>query len=331
MLRGGNSLAQAADAGRLDFHQHHFSPAWITLLTAQHAVRPVQGYEVMRAYSPSRSLEAMDEAGVSTAFLSTPTPGVWFGSPDETRRVAREQNEYGARLMSDYPGRFGLFAVLPLPDIDASLREIEYAADTLNADGFCFITSYHDLLGGTRWPGDPAFSPVWEELNRRGAVVYTHASAPACCMGSFHPHTAGPITVEFSTDLARAIISIIESGTANRTPNVTYIWSHGGGTIFAARYLGSDGSAASLAGTAEANSKLHHLRRFYYDSASASDPVHIGLLKMVVSASQIVFGTDSPWGHPSRIIAQLRTSGLTPEELRGVDRDNALRFMPEYG
>lgn len=326
----GRAAAQAANSRRLDVHHHHFSPAWLSALAAQNAVRPVQGYEVMTSYSLTRSLESMDEGGVTTAFLSTTAPGIWFGNPDETRHVAREQNEYGARLVSDYPGRFGLFAVLPLPDVDASLREIEYAADTLEADGFCFVTSFHDVLNGTKWLGDPAFAPVWDELNRRRAVVYTHATVPGCCMGTFEPTVNGTITVEFSTDLARSIISVIESGTANRTPNVTYIWSHGGGTLFAARYLGGDASAASLAGTPAWNSKLHHLRRFYYDTASASDPVHIAQVKMVVGASQIVFGTDFPWGRPSRIAAELERSGLTAEELAGVDRENALKFLPAY-
>jgi len=324
----GRALAQPDDPRRLDLHHHHFSPAWLSALSDQNAIRPIQGYEVMMAHSPTRSLEAMDEGGVRTAFLSTTTPGIWFGNPDQTRRIARAQNEYGARLVSDHPGRFGHFAVLPLPDIDASLREIEYASDTLSADGFCFLTSYNDVLGGTRWLGDSAFSPVWEELNRRGAIAYTHATAPGCCLGAFQPEANGPIAVEFSTDLARSIISIIESGTANRTPNVTYVWSHGGGTIFAARYLGIDSSAARLAATAAPDSKLYHLRRFYYDTAAAGDPVHIGQLKMVVSASQIVFGTDAPWGNPSSTAAGLQTSGLTAAELRGVDRENALKFLP---
>lgn len=330
LLWSGPALPQANSFRRLDLHQHHFAPAWQEMLSSQNALQPIQGFEVMRAYSPSRSLDAMDEGGVATAFLSTPTPGIWFGDPDETRHVAREQNEYGARLAADYPGRFGLFAVLPLPDIDASLREIEYAAESLHADGFSFITSYNDVLGRTRWLGDAHFAPVWEELNRRGAVVYTHASTPGCCMGDFQPHAGGPIVLEFSTDLARSIISVIESGTANRTPDVTYVWSHGGGTIFASRYLGRDTSAAGLASDPPQNSKLFHLRRFYYDTASAADPVHIALLKVVVSTSQIVFGTDLPWGDPARIAGQLRSAGLAAGELRAIDRENALRFLPAY-
>src|ERR1051326_6128278 len=108
--------------------------------------------------------------------ISITTPGIWFGNIDETRGFARQENEYGARMVSDYKGRFGLFAVLPLPDVEASLREIEYAYGTLHADGISVLSSY-----GTKWLGDPSFAPIWDELNRRKAVVFSHATAPDCC------------------------------------------------------------------------------------------------------------------------------------------------------
>ena len=97
----------------------------------------------MRDYTPERSLEAMDRAGIATAYLSCPLEGISI-------RAARLMNEYGARLRSDHNGRFGVFAMLPLPDIDASLQEIEYSFDTLKSDGGCVLTSYDG-----RWLGDP--------------------------------------------------------------------------------------------------------------------------------------------------------------------------------
>src|SRR4029453_2988562 len=153
------------------------------------------------------------------------------------------ENENGAKMVSDHKGRFALLAVLPLPDVDASLREIEYAFDTLKAVGVGLLSNW-----GDRWLGDSAFQPVLDELNRRKTVVYTHGAAPACCGGNFVPNVP-EITVEYNTDVSRAIVNLISSGAANRTPDIRYIMSHGGGTITAlpGRFLGAEASAANLA------------------------------------------------------------------------------------
>src|SRR5262245_47440262 len=199
------SLAQApANPRRIDVHHHLISPAWKKQLTKWNAVKPIQGYETHQSYDPIKDIEAMDKGGVETSFFSVTTPGMWFGDIGETRRVVREQNEYGAQLVRDHKGRFGHFATVPLPDVDASLKEIEYAFDTLKADGISFVTSYAD-----RWLGDKTFAPMWQELNRRKAVVYTHATAPNCCMWNFQESINGPIPLEFNSDLARTIASVI--------------------------------------------------------------------------------------------------------------------------
>ena len=151
----------------------------------------------------------MDKAGVATSITSITTPGVWIGDNAQGRRVARECNDYAARLVVDYPGRFGMFAALPLPDIDASLREIEYGLDVLKADGICLFTSYRD-----KWLGDPAFEPVMAELNRRKAVVYTHPEAPLCCRNLIPG--INEAVIEYGTDTTRAIARLLFSGTAQR-------------------------------------------------------------------------------------------------------------------
>jgi predicted TIM-barrel fold metal-dependent hydrolase len=255
--------------------------------------------------------------------ISITTPGIWFGNIDETRGFARQENEYGARMVSDYKGRFGLFAVLPLPDVEASLREIEYAFDTLKAEGVGLLSNW-----GNKWLADEAFKPVLEELNRRKAIVYTHGAAPGCCGGYFLP-SVPETTIEYNTDVSRTIISLISSGTAERTPDIQYILSHGGGTITAltGRFLGNEASAENLADTPKPASKLYHLRRFFYDTAASTNPVKIQSLKMLAGASQIVFGTDYPFGNSATTGAALQKVGLSAAELRGVDRENALRMM----
>ena len=314
--------APAVVTKRIDFHQHFFSPSYLKLAEARHAAKEIFGFDQFKTWSVSKALDAMDKGNVEKSYLSVTQPGVWFGDLAQTRTAAREMNEYGARIKADHKGRFGLFAVLPLPDVEGSLREIEYAFDTLKADGVGLLSSYE-----TMWLGDKSFAPVWQELNRRKAVVYTHATAPGCCSWEFQPGIL-PTIVELSSDLARAMVSLIQGGTAKATPDVRYIWSHGGGSIWAQRFL-TGVTAEDLARPAAPDSRLHHFRRFYYDTAAAADAIHMGILKMIVPKSQIVFGSDYPWGDPARIAAGLQTSGFTAEELAAVYRDNALKLMPE--
>jgi len=313
--------AQAPVAGdRIDVHHHFASPAFVAMMRE----KQTQGFQVWQSYSPSRAIEDMDRGSVALSLLSITTPGIWFGDRQETQRLARQENEYGARLVADHRGRFGLLAVLPLPDVDASLREIEYAFDSLKAVGVGLLSNWKD-----KWIGDTSFTPVLDELNRRRAFVYTHGAAPGCCGGSFVPGVP-EITVEYNTDVSRAIVSLLTSGAADRTPNVTYVLSHGGGTItaLAGRVLGAEASAERLAATPAVNSRLYHLRRFYYDTAISTNPIQMQALKGLVGTSQILFGTDYPFGNAAATAAALRQSGLAAGELRDIDRNNILRVLP---
>ena len=162
-------LAQNADPKphRIDIHHHLSPPSYIAA-----SVAAGFGDGPMRKWTPESSLADMDKAGIAVAMLSVTTPGINFTSGEAARKLARECNEYAAKLVADHPGRFGGFAILPLTDIDGSLNEISYALDTLKLDGVGLLTSYHD-----KWLGDPTFLPVMEELNRRKVVVYTHPTA----------------------------------------------------------------------------------------------------------------------------------------------------------
>jgi predicted TIM-barrel fold metal-dependent hydrolase len=295
-------------------------------------------------YTPMRSIEAMDQAGVGKAIISSP---VSFGDDPVTFRsdaisAVREINNYGAKLVTDYRGRFGFFAVLPLPDIDSSLREIEYAFDTLKADGVGILTSY-----GNHWLGDKAFQPVFDELNRRNAIVYSHPTDAPCCHNLI-PDT-GPQTVEWNTDTSRAIWSMINDGAnavaagvlgvnasqvsmATRYRNIRFIWSHAGGSLVGliGRFIGLSATADNLRRTPEPNSRLYHLRRFYYDTAGSANPIQMQALKALVGSSQIVFGSDFPFVPIKDVAESLLLCGLSAEDLRGISRENALTIKPTW-
>jgi predicted TIM-barrel fold metal-dependent hydrolase len=257
--------------------------------------------------------------------MSCTTPGIWFGDPDETKMLAREMNEVGAKIVSDHRTRFGLFALVPLPMIDPSLKEIEYAFDTLKADGVGLVSSY-----GNHWLGDPMFRPVMDELNRRRAVVYVHPTDAPCCQELFPD--AQPGAVEYNTDTARTIFSLLYNGSATRYNNIRFIFSHGGGTMpsLVERFgVGRpDTINQALRATPEPNSRLYHLRRFYYDTAQSTNIVQMTALKTVAGAQQIVYGTDYPFGSFAQHTAGLKECGFTPNELEGVFRRNALRLFP---
>jgi predicted TIM-barrel fold metal-dependent hydrolase len=331
LLPGGspqpqNPAGAPTDARRIDVHQHYVSPEYLALLTRKNAAGPVPGFANWKDYTPTRNLDEMEKAGIATAMLSVTAPGAWFGDVQEARRVAREMNEYAAaKMVGDHKGRFGLFAVLPIPDVEGSLREIEYALDTLKADGVGLFTSY-----GDKWLGDKAFDPIFDELNRRKTAVYTHPLEASCCRNLVPGVTAQ--TLEYPTDTVRALMSVIVSNTATRCSDIRFIFSHAGGTLvsMAGRFLGNAISAEGLAGPVEANSRLYHVRRFFYDTAGSANPVQMQSLKLLVPASQIVFGTDFPFANPAATVTGLQGSGFSAQELRGIYRENAVRFLPRY-
>src|SRR5688572_25656939 len=329
VLAGGGIRAQApAVAGsRIDIHQHFVSPSYLAMLTTRNAKSPVPGLAARKAFTPAPAVAAPARVGISTAMLSITAPGVWLGDVAEARKLARELNEYRtASMVGAHKGRLGLFAVLPLPDIDGSLREIEYAFDTLKVDGIGLLTSY-----GNQWLGDKAFAPVFEELNRRRALVYVHPTDAACCP-NLVPGVAAQM-LEYPTDTTRTIASLIVGGTASRTPDVRYVFSHAGGTLvaIAGRFLGAQANADALAKPAEPDSRLHHVRRFYYDTAGAANALNMQALKTLVTMPQILFGTDAPFFDGAPIVQGLRASGFSPSEIQSIERDNALRLLPRLG
>ena len=309
----------------IDVHHHVSPPAFISaLLKHQLGERPMLGW------TPSRSIEDMDRAGVAVSITSITTPGVWFGDREEARRLARECNDYGAKLRTDFPGRFGLFASLPLPHVDDSLKEIEYALDELKADGVGIMTSF-----GDKWLGDESFIPVMEELNRRGAILYTHPTVANCCRNVL-PDVHYSV-VELSTDTTRAIANLVFSGTTNQFPNIRYIFSHAGGTMpfIYQRLTAYPVLDQKLGLKKDIQAKvpggvLNALRSFYYDTAQASHPMAMQPLAKLVSAKQILFGTDFPFRTTADQIKGLSGCGFSPQELTAIYRGNAYQLMPQF-
>ncbi|HVA14563.1 MAG TPA: amidohydrolase family protein [Stellaceae bacterium] len=311
----------------IDTHHHIYPPRYVAQnlprLLEDATILPASAYQ---SWTPSLALEQMDKAGIASAVTSITSPGIWFEGDDNNRARARDCNEFGAQMMRDHPARFGMFGAIPVPDIDGSLAEIAYALDVLKLDGIGVLTSYAGKL-----LGDPAFDPVFDELHRRRAKVFVHPTM-SCC-GNVFPGVSGP-TVEFPTDSARAIASLLLRGTFARCAGITFLFSHGGGTLpsIVQRVLGSvrllspENRARYLPNGAE-----HELNRQYYDTASvALNPAGMAAVMKLYPATQITYGSDAPFGSTTGIADALLKLDFAPEILRGIQRDNALRLFPRF-
>jgi 6-methylsalicylate decarboxylase len=304
----------------VDTHHHLCSGAYLDHVKRETGM-PAYVEQIMRNATPAKSLEDMDRAGVTQSFMSLTTPGVWFGDAAGARCLARETNEHFAKIVSDHKGRYGMFAAVPMPDVDGTLKEIEYALDTLKADGIGFFTSYGDT-----YLGDPRFAPVWQELNRRKAVVYTHPRRPDAC-ASLLPEISEAI-IEYGTDTTRTIASLVFSGTATRSPDITFLFSHAGGTLpfLIGRFLG----LARAPHFAERLPKgvLHEFKRFYYDLAQAANPGATASLMKLVAVSQVLFGTDFPYATAAQHLEGIAACGFSDSDLAAIFADNAARILP---
>ncbi len=311
------AAAQAAAKPRIDVHHHYLPPFHRGVLLAN------RGGAGLPDWTVDMSLEDMDKSGIATAVLSSVQPGVWFGDNEAARKLTREVNEYGAKIVKDHPGRFGLFAAIPIPDAEGSLKEIEYALDTLKADGIGLFTSYKD-----KYLGDPAFVPVMEELNRRKAVVYVHPVTPACCGALVKGIPPG--TIEYATDTTRTISSLIfgEAGSAFRFPDIRWIWSHSGGTL---PFL--TGRLIRLAFERKdarmPDGPLPILRTYNYEVAQGNTPGQLAALMKLVPVSQVLYGTDYPYRTGVEAVEGLRDFGFSEADLRTINHANAMKLLPK--
>ncbi len=314
-LTMGRRAAAQKPLGRIDVHHHLTPPGYVSAIGGKAQVSPPQA-----KWTVQKSLDDMEQAGVGTAMLSLTTPGLWFGDVGFASSLARATNDYGGTLVQQHPGKFGYFAALPLPDVDASLKEIAYAFDVLHADGIAMFTSY-----GGKWLGDAVFAPVFEELNRRKAVVFTHPTTAACC-GNLIPFVPDP-AIEFATDTTRTIASLVFSGAAARYPDMKIVFSHAGGTmpflIERFQFINRDPAMAAKTGIG----LMPLLQSFYYDTAQASNPAAMGALRTIMPVSQILFGTDYPYRTAKEHVDGLAGCGFSTADLAAIDRGNAERLL----
>ncbi len=313
----------AAGRRRVDTHHHFFPPDYLGPLAEWGRRQGVGGLlPVQRDWSIDQDLAEMDRTGTATAILSISTPGVWFGDLEGARQMARLCNEYGAEMARNHKGRYGLFATVPMPDVDGTLAEVAYALDTLKADGIGLMTSYGDV-----WPGDKRFAPVFEELNRRKALAYFHPLAPSCC-GHLIPGVPAAM-LEYPQDTARAVVSLLFGGVFARYTDIRFLFSHAGASIpvLAGRISNASRGRPDLAEVAPDGIRAA-LRKLHYDTANSAFAPTMAALLSLVPATQVLFGSDYPYYTIADNLAAFDTLRLTPAQRRAIERGNAERLMP---
>jgi predicted TIM-barrel fold metal-dependent hydrolase len=323
-LPGCSSMMMGDPSKRplVDVHHHFYPPEF------SKAVMKFSGGggpPAVLKWTPAATLDEMDRNNVSMSFLSLwSIPGVWMKAPPEgMRRYARMVNDYGAQMVRDKPGRFGLFAALPLPDVEGSLREIEYAFDVLKADGVGLMTNF-----GDKWPGDPAYAPVFNELNRRKATVYFHPVALTCCGGNFMPNV-GESWLEVPYDTGRAVMSLLTTGTLNRLQDIKWIFSHSGGTVpIIIERVKQLGSSVAFFKKVAPNGIDAEIKRLYFETANGAHKPNMAALLSYVPASQVMFGTDYPYLTTAANSTKLREYGLSNADLTAIEYGNAQRLFP---
>lgn len=310
----------------IDVHQHPIPDEYKRALASIGIMG--SGENPWADWSVDLQLELMERNGIAAAVNSVASPGCYFGDVGFAVRLAREVNEVAARMVADRPDKFGAFALLPLPDVPAAIREAEYALDTLKLDGVCLLTHV-----GPRHLGEPEDDELLAELDHRGAVVFIHPQRNQAKNMPAFSYPAG--LTELVLDTTRAIHNMLWNGTFKKFARIRWILPHGGGTVpfltYRLRQMDHKRSDRLIGGTVAGT-----LRSLYFDVAEVCAPAPLKALMAVADPSRIVFGSDFPFSRhqtPAEDVRSLIASfetfdGWTAAERRGIERDNALPLFP---
>lgn len=312
---------------KIDVHHHAVPDLYVKELEGMNYV-PSHGAGYP-AWSPQSSLDVMDQNGIASSITSLSSPGVYLGDKAHAIDFSRRINDYSANMVSQHPDRFGFFAILPMPLVESSIKEAEYALDHLNADGIVLLAS-----AGDRYLGDRDFEELMAELNRRKCVVFIHPNIHST--SDDLPLNIPGFFIEFMFDTTRAVTNLVFSGVMERYPDIKWIVAHAGATI---PYLAWRLSLADLlpgAPYAETMPKgaLHYLKSLYYDTALSPSPYAMASLMELVDPSQILFGSDFPFANEQVVakeVQDLRNLSMFDDQIRQqVLRDNALKLFPRF-
>ncbi|KAL2787486.1 hypothetical protein BJX66DRAFT_353308 [Aspergillus keveii] len=316
---------------KVDVHAHFVPPCWRDALLA-HGLEQPDGMPAIPDWDLDRHIQLMDALGIQKSYLSITSPGVHLvaGNDELARKLARDCNNFAHEIKQSMPERIGSFVSLPLPDLQGSIQELDYACDNLQADGVVLQTNYHG-----RYLGDAYFQPIFEELDRRKLVVFIHPTSPCshhtshhspCDMAAAVPLPQYPAPVfEFMFDTCRCIIHLLLSGTITRYPNIRYIVPHAGGAL--PPLIQRFSEAASLIpelsldpAVTPSGVRATLNERFWFDTAGPTFPDQI--------RSLLKYGVE----HLGRVMEESLADLMDdPTDWEGVYSRNAMRLLGSPG
>ncbi|MFF7361609.1 amidohydrolase family protein [Streptomyces sp. NPDC008125] len=286
-----------APAGLIDVHAHFVTDSYVAAARTAGIEHP-DGMPGWPAWSVEQHLDLMDRSGIEKSYVSVSSPGVHFGDDAEARSLAREVNEFGAGVRGERPRRFGHFASLPLPDVEGALAEAAHALDVLGADGVAVETNHHGV-----YLGDPRFEPLWEDFDRRGALVFVHPTSPPhaddVSLGRPRP------MLEFLFDTARTASDLLLGGVLTRHPRIRWVLTHGGGALpLLADRIDLFGSVFGD-GSTDVPGAVEQLGRLWYDMAGTPFPRQIPALDAAFGTERLLYGSDYCWTPVAGALAQV--------------------------
>jgi 6-methylsalicylate decarboxylase len=306
----------------IDVHAHFVPDAYRDAAVAAGHTQP-DGFAELPAWTAAQHIEVMDRFDIAVSMLSISSPGVRFGDDEDARALARLVNEEGHRTVVDHPGRFGLFASLPLPDVDGSIDEIRYGYDHLGVDGVALLTN----TGGT-YLGDASLEPIFDELDRRHARVFLHPTSPVCWE---HTSFGRPRPMlEFLFDTTRAVVNLVLNGTIARHPDIELIVPHAGATL----PVIADRVAAFAFVLADVDPRadvMGDLARLHYDLAGFPVPRQLDAILALTTLEHLHYGSDYPFTPDfvvERATTALTAAGDPPGAVAAALAANTRRLFP---
>ena len=312
----------------IDVHSHVLPDIYLEALRKA-GITNIDGFPTPD-WSVEDHLKMMDSHNIQACVLSLSSPGLEFAEPGLAAELARTINILFSEIILDNPARFGAFALLPLPNVEASLQEINYALDVLKLDGVGLFTNY-----GGAYLGDARFAPVLDELHLRRAVAFVHPTTPADSERLTLGYPAPML--EYPFDTTRMAVSLLDTDTIERCSHVRFIFSHGGGALplleprigplMVAKNGGNKLSALINIMRVE-----RQVKSCFFDLTAATSPSYLAALKETHDSSKLLMGFDFPFMPPVSIgrakdgVSEFE--GFDEKEKFAIDQTNAKDLFP---